>query len=616
MKRVFKWLGGGIAVLLILAGLLFVNVWFFKPVSIDLFYGRVFLKAALDSPELLTSLRLLDSVGIRGHNARFSDSSPAAELEDLRKFEREYEVFQRYDREDYQGEDLLSYDVFDYFMSQFVVDGERFMYHGFPVNQMFGIQSTLPSFMADQHVVEDRKGAEHYIARLQLFDDKFSQVIEGLNIRDQRGILPPQFAVQKVLKQMREFIDKPAAEHMLATHFAEQLAKIEADTLSQNERDRLQTRVNQAVADSVYPAYNQLIAYMESIEPRATSNDGVWRLPDGDEYYATQVRFHTSTTMTPAEIHQIGLAEVDRIAVEMDTILVAEGLTEGTIGERVQLLAKRPDQLYPDSADGRAQILADYQTILDEINAGMDAAFNVRPESGVEVVAVPEFSQDTAPGAYYQPPSLDGERPGRFFANLRNVSEIPKFGMRTLAYHEGIPGHHFQIALTQQLEELPMFRRLIPMTVFAEGWALYAERLAWEMGYQDDPLDNLGRLQAEMFRAVRLVVDTGMHYQHWSREQSIQYMLDYTGMGADEVEAEIERYLVNPGQALAYKVGMMKIVELRERAKQALGEEFDLKSFHDQVLTHGALPMYLLERVVDDWISASLNTDTTTSVQT
>ena len=604
MKKVFKWLGGGLVVLVIAAGLLLVNVWYFKPVSIDLFYGRVFLKVALDSPELLTSLRLLDGIGIRGHNARLSDASPQAELDSLQTFKREYEVFQRYDRDDYSGEKLLSYDVFDYFMSQFVVDGERFLYHSFPVNQMFGIQSSLPNFMVDQHVIDDQTGARHYLARLQQFDDKFAQVIEGLRLREQRGILPPQFAVQKVLKQMREFIDHAPAEHLLASHFAERMQALE-DQLDASKRAQLQAEVNAAVADDVYPAYRELIAYLESIAAKATSNDGVWRLPDGDEYYASQVAFHTSTEMTPEQIHQIGLQEVARIAAEMEAILQGEGLSEGTIGERVQQLAKRPDQLYPDSDAGRKQILADYQAILDEINGGMSAAFNLRPETGVEVRRVPEFSQDTAPGAYYQGPSLDGERPGVFYANLRKVAEIPKFGMRTLAYHEGIPGHHFQIALTQELKDLPMFRRLIPMTVFAEGWALYAEQLAWEMGFQDDPLDNLGRLQAEMFRAVRLVVDTGMHYQRWSREQSIGYMLDYTGMGEDEVTAEIERYLVNPGQALAYKIGMLKILELREYARNELGEQFDLKAFHDQVLTHGALPMYLLERVVRDWVGTS-----------
>jgi uncharacterized protein (DUF885 family) len=312
----------------------------------------------------------------------------------------------------------------------------------------------------------------------------------------------------------------------------------------------------------------------------------------------------TTLDLSAREIHEIGLAEVERIGREMDAILRAEGLTEGTIGERVQQLAKRPDQLYPDTEAGREQILADYQAILDEIDPAMDKYFNLRPETGVEVKRVPEFAEETSAGAYYQRPSLDGKRKGTFFANLRDVSEVPKFGMRTLAYHEGIPGHHFQIAITQQLEGIPMFRRLVPFTAYSEGWALYTERLAWEIGFQDDPLDNLGRLQAEMFRAVRLVVDTGMHHKRWTREEAIDYMLANTGMGEGEVEAEIERYLVMPGQALSYKVGMMKILELRERARRELGEDFSLPEFHDQVLGNGALPLTLLERVVDDWIES------------
>ena len=216
---------------------------------------------------------------------------------------------------------------------------------------------------------------------------------------------------------------------------------------------------------------------------------------------------------------------------------------------------------------------------------------------------VPEFSEKTAPGAYYEGPALDGSRPGTFYANLRNVAEVPKMGMRTLAYHEAVPGHHFQIAIAQELKDLPIFRRMVPFTAFAEGWALYAERLAWEAGFEKNPMDNLGRLQAEMFRAVRLVVDTGMHAKHWTREQAIQYMSDNTGMGDDEVTAEIERYLVNPGQALAYKVGMLKILELREKARAELGPKFDLREFHDQVLRNGSMPMEILERVVNDWIS-------------
>jgi len=601
MKRFFKWAGLSLLVLALAGGLLFANFWYFKPLSIDWFYGRVFLKFSLQQPELLTSMRMLDRFGIRGHNARFSDSSPAAELEQLEYWQREYETFQRYDRTDYSGQSLLSYDVFDYFMSNTMDDAGRWRLYGFPVNQMFGAQSNLPNFMTQQHVVEDELGAEHYIARLELFDTKFAQVLEGLHEREAAGILPPNFAVTKVIDQIEGFLEPAPAEHLLVAHFREQLDAIES--LPQTRRDELLQQATTAVETRVYPAYRELLGYLQLLAIKASSNDGVWRLPNGDAFYRTAIRQFTTTSMSPEEIHQLGLAEVERIAVEMDTILRAEGRVEGTLGERIQQIAQRPDQLYPDSDEGRAQILADYQAIIDEVDAAMPQYFNLRPSTGVEVKRVPEFSEATAPGAYYQPPSLDGKRKGAFFANLRDVSEIPKFGMRTLAYHEGVPGHHFQLAITQQLEGLPMFRRLVPFTAYSEGWALYAERLAWEAGFQDDPLDNLGRLQAEMFRAVRLVVDTGLHYKRWSREEAIAYMLEHTGMGEGDVTAEIERYLVMPGQALAYKVGMMKILELRQRAQDALGPDFDIKAFHDQILGNGALPLTLLEQVVDQWIA-------------
>ncbi|NBB92793.1 MAG: DUF885 family protein [Gammaproteobacteria bacterium] len=604
MKRFLKWGGAGLAVLVLAGGLLFANFWYFKPLSIDWFYSRAFLKFSLQQPEMLTSLRILDQFGIRGHNAELGDASPEAGEEMLAYWRDEYETFRRYDRSDYEGQDLLSYDVFDFFMSNQMADADRWRFHNFPVNQLFGVQSTLPDFMVQQHVVEDELGAEHYIARLSQFDEKFDGVLEGLRIREERGILPPAFAVTKVIEQVEGFLDSAPERHLLVAQFDEKLDAIDESELGQDRRDELRAQVVEAVEQSVYPAYENLLAYLRELSPKATSNGGVWRLPDGDAFYQQAIRQHTTTDMSADEIHEIGLAEVERIGREMDAILRAEGLTEGTIGERVQQLAQRPDQLYADTEAGRERILADYQTIIDEIDPAMDEYFNLRPETGVQVKRVPEFSEETSAGAYYQRPSLDGKRKGTFFANLRDVSEIPRFGMRTLAYHEAIPGHHFQIAITQQLEGIPMFRRLVPFTAYSEGWALYAERLAWEIGFQDDPLDNLGRLQAEMFRAVRLVVDTGMHHKRWTREEAIDYMLANTGMGEGEVEAEIERYLVMPGQALAYKVGMMKILELRERARRELGEDFSLPEFHDQVLGNGALPLTLLEEVVDDWIEA------------
>jgi len=354
----------------------------------------------------------------------------------------------------------------------------------------------------------------------------------------------------------------------------------------------------------VIPAYQKLLVQMESLRAKATRNDGVWALPDGDKFYQYTVESQTTTTLKATDIYETGLSEVARIGADMDAILTATGFTKGSRAERMQTMAKSPSQVYADSDEGRVQILKDYQAIIDEITKGLDTYFITKPKALVEVKRVPVFTEKTAPGAYYSPPPLDGSRPGIFYANLRDLTEQPKFTMRTLAYHEAVPGHHMQISIAQELKGLPIFRTVVPFTAYAEGWALYAEQLAWEAGYQQEPLDNLGRLRDEMFRAVRLVVDTGIHAKKWTREQAIDYMMANTGMPEAEVVTEIERYFVMPGQALSYKVGMLKILELRERAKKTLGPKFNLREFHDEVLKNGSLPLTVLERVIDAWIAA------------
>jgi uncharacterized protein (DUF885 family) len=602
MKRFLKWvLLYPLLMILVLAGAFFVHVWYFKPFSIDLYYNRVFAQVALDNPEMLTSMRLLDQYGIDFHADDLADASLAEEERQRKRLRDNYEIFQRYERSRYTGQDLLSYDIWDFFFRS-QLEGDRWRHHSFPVNQMFGIQAGLPNFMTDQHLVESERDARNYIARLEKFPVKFAQVQEGLRLREEKGLLPPRFMVEKVLQQLHGFVEPRPAEHMLVTSLQKKLEQIDASKLSPDMRTVLLADAVHAVEKSVYPAYLGLIAHFEALQSKVTSNDGVWRMPDGEAYYAYAVKANTTTDLSPEQIHQIGLTEVARIGGEMDRILREAGFAEGTLGARVQQLGRAPEQLYPDTDQGREQVLKDYQAIIDEISAGLDPYFAVKPSTGVVVKRVPEFSQKTAPGAYYQRPSMDGKRPGVFYANLRDLSEIPRFTMRTLAYHEGVPGHHFQSAIAQELKGLPMFRRMLPFTAYSEGWALYTERLAWEAGFQKNPLDDLGRLQAEMFRAVRLVVDTGMHYKRWSREQAIQYMIDHTGMGEGEVTAEIERYLVNPGQALAYKIGMLKLLELREKAHTELGGRFDIREFHDEVLRNGAMPMPILERVIGEYI--------------
>ena len=601
MRTLLKWLFRLTLALVLLAGIAFVHVWYFKPAKIDWFYARVFGQFALESPQMLSSMRILPPWA-DFYSDDLDDASPQHDEAMATMVREDLEMLRRYDREALDAEGKLSYDTLEFFLAN-MVEGDRFRFHDFPVNQMFGAQSNQPNFMADTHQVKDASGAESYIARLDQFPRNFSQVIEGLKLREAKGIVPPKFTVDKVLEQMRAFIDKPAAEHMLYTTFKEKLDKIDAAEMDQARRDELLQRVEASIDANVYPAYRELIGYFAALQPKATQNLGAWSLPDGEAYYAWCVRSHTTTDMTPEQVHALGLSEVARISGEMDAILRAQGLAEGSVGARVQQLARQPEQVYPNTPEGKTAMIAGYQAILDEINGKLGDSFNRRPKLGVVVRPVPEFSEKTAPGAYYQGGSFDGSRPGVFFANLRDTTETPKFAMRTLAYHEGIPGHHFQITIAQELEGVPFFRRVLPFTAYSEGWALYAERLAWEMGFQEDPLDNLGRLRDEMMRAVRLVVDSGIHYKRWTREQAVAYMLENTGMGEGDVTAEIERYFVNPGQALAYKAGMLKILELREKAREALGTRFKLSEFHDEVLTHGALPLSLVERVVDDWIA-------------
>ena len=600
MRFVLKWLLRLVLLVVVLAGIAFAHVWYFKPLKIDWFYGRVFAQFALQSPQMLSSMRILPPWA-DFYSDKLDDASPKHGDEMAALVDADLDMLHRYDREAMDDQGKLSYDALDFFLTN-MVEGQRFRYNGFPVNQMFGVQSNLPNFMADTHQVNNASDAANYIKRLDQFPLHFAQVIEGLKLRDAHGAIPPKFTVDKVLEQMRGFIAIPAEQNMLYTSFAEKLEKLGTDKLQPGARDELLGKARASIDARVYPAYLELIAWFTDLQPKATENLGAWSLPDGDAYYAWCVRSHTTTDMTPAEVHELGLSEVARISAEMDVILREQGLAEGSIGTRVQQLARQPEQMYPNTPEGKKEMVARYQTILDDINANLGDAFNRRPKLGVEVRPVPAFSEKTAPGAYYQGGAFDGSRPGIFFANLRDPGETPKFAMRTLAYHEGIPGHHFQITIAQELQDVPFFRRVLPFTAYSEGWALYAERLAWELGFQKDELDNLGRLRDEMMRAVRLVVDSGIHYKHWTREQAISYMLENTGMGEGDVTAEIERYFVNPGQALAYKAGMIKILALREKAKEQLGDRFKLSEFHDQVLTHGALPLSLVERVVDDWI--------------
>jgi uncharacterized protein (DUF885 family) len=601
MKYAAQWLLTALMAIVLVVVLLITHTSYFKPLRLDWFYTRVFAEFALDSPELLSSLRVLPG-WLDFYSGKLDDVSPAHDRKMMDRMKQDLATLDSYDRADLDREGKLSYDTLRYFLES-QVEGEPFMNHGFPVNQMAGIQSALPEFMVQVHQITNQGEAEAYIARLGKFPLKFAQLLESLKLSESKGVLPPRFTVEKVLKQMNEFVATPSRAHPLYINMRDKLANVPAGAISEAARGRLLADTDAALTGKVYPAYRSLIAYFTALQTKATRNDGAWSLPNGANYYAWTVRKHTTTSLSPQQVHDLGLAEVARVGAEMDAILKQQGLAEGSIGARVQQLAARPDQQYPDTDEGRKAMLAQYQAILDEANQGLDGVFDMRPKLGVQVQAVPAASQATAPGAYYQPGSFDGSRPGVFYANMRAPGETPKFAMRTLAYHEGIPGHHFQIAIAQELDGVPFFRKVIPFTAYQEGWALYAERLASEQGFEKTPLDNLGRLRDEMLRATRLVVDSGIHYKRWTREQAIAYMMENTGMGEGDVTAEVERYFVDPGQALGYKIGMLTILTLRENARHALGDKFDLKQFHNEVLKHGALPLTVLDRMVNDWVA-------------
>ena len=590
------------AVVLIIIWFIYALIWG-KPWSVKLLFTRSFVHFALKGPELLTMIGILEKFGLHGHNAKLSDVSVANETKMYKWIKRDLGLLRSYDRKRQNAKLLLSTDIMDWFLDD-LIRTEEFRFHDYPLNQMFGVQSELPNFMMTMHPLVSRLEARNYIKRLKRFGVKFDQVLEGLKVREEKGVLPPRFVIRRVLDEMIAFTGKPARENPLYTVFNDKLSKLEK--VSAQDRESLLAGVEAEISRTVYPAYSKLIEYFNALEQKATSDDGVWKLPQGGEYYAHCLRSNTSTDYSPEQVHEIGVKEVVRIEGEMKTILAGLGFKKVVNApKKLAELTKEERFLYPNTDEGRLAALTEYQAILDNMNAALEPYFAIRPRAALKVERVPEFREKTSAGAYYQPGDLGGKRPGIFYANLRDMKEVYKFGMKTLAYHEGIPGHHFQLAIAQELKGVPFFRRMVPFTAYAEGWALYAEKLAREIGfYKDDPYGELGYLDSELFRAVRLVVDTGIHAKKWTRQEAIDYMEAHTANAHESIVSEVERYIVMPGQACAYKIGEIKMVELRDKARDALGSKFDLRKFHDVVLKNGGMPLNLLERVVDAFIQS------------
>lgn len=521
-KRTWKfWTVRTLLAFLILGGLWLTNLIWFRPFNINHFYEKALIQGVKGSPETITALGI--PVLYDMTKDELDDISDAKKWENFNQAKEYYETLLSYDFASQSPENQLNTKILKYYteVGYFLaigVQGEPFLYHDYPVKQVDGLQSQLPSLLESSHKLKTESDIEAYISRLSKFDIKFSQLIESLKIRESKGIIPPKFINTIVLDEMKGFIGQQkdslanstvdiasaVTSNILYVNFETKVDSI-AD-ISQEQKAAFKKQVAEAIEQTVFPAYQSLIDYMEKLNLSATDDAGAWKLPNGDEYYRFMLKVNTSTDLNPEGLYNLGLSEVARIKKEMNTILEAEGYADSTktIGEIIQKLNKEERFLFPDNEEGREMLIAEYNRILDDINQGLGDAFDISPKAGLEVKRVPPFKEEGSPLAYYERPALDGSKGGAFFINLRNPGEITKFGMKTLAYHEGIPGHHFQVAIQNELKGLPTFRNVLPFVAYGEGWALYTERLAWELGfYENDPFGNLGRLQAEMFRSVR-----------------------------------------------------------------------------------------------------------------
>jgi uncharacterized protein (DUF885 family) len=558
---------------------------------------RIFYDRLKDSPETATSLGL--DKGERA-NLRFllSDYSGAARAAQSARTRRELDRLRAIDRARLSPDAAIDYDVVEYGLLG-TTAGARFPYGSnegdsyspYVLSHLSGPYRRVPDFLENQHPIETEADVEAYLARLSALPRAIGQSSELQQADADRGVVAPDYVLDRTLELLRGLRGQPAGEAQLITSLGRRAAAagIAGDHAA---------TARKIVESDLYPALDRQIALISALRARATHDAGVWRLPDGPAYYAGALEASTTTKLGAEEIHRLGLEQVAQLEAELDPILRGAGLTRGTAGERLVELNKRPDQVYPNTDAGKADLIAELNRQIAAMNARLPQAFSTLPKARVEARRVPEAIQAGSPGAYYEVPPSDGSRPGLYFINLRDTFDRPKFGLRTLTHHEAIPGHHMQGTLALESPHIPLIRRHAYYSAYGEGWALYAEQLADELGiYGDDPLGRAGMLQSFLFRATRLVVDTGIHARRWSREQATDYFMRTTGIARGRSQNEIDRYTAWPGQATSYKIGHLTWLRLREQARARQGDRFDLKQFHE-ILRQGTMPLAVLERVV------------------
>jgi uncharacterized protein (DUF885 family) len=547
-----------------------------------------------DSPTFATNLGL--DVGELGHlRGELGAQSLAKAEEERRQAATRYAELRRFGRRGLSETGQLNYDIAE-FRGSVAADATQFRFGeigGRPapyvVSQLGGAYYGTPDFLDAQHPVNTKADADYYLTRLEAFARNIDQETQRFQHDVALGVIPPDFIMDKTIGNLEKLRAAPAGETTLVRSITRRG--------SEKKLGDYRQAATQIVTGPVHDALDRQIAALKAVRPRAGHDAGVWRLPNGQAYYANALRFNTTTTYTPDEVHQIGLDQVRDLHAQLDVLLRGQGYTKGTVGERLNAMNEDPKLLWPNTDAGRAALLQSLNEQVAEITPLLPRVFNRIPQAKLEIRRVPISIEAGAPGGYYSGASLDGSRPGAYYINLKDTKEWPKNGLKTLTYHEGVPGHHFQISTAREAGELPLYRRTQGFAAYNEGWALYSERVADELGvYANDPLGKIGFLQSYLFRAVRLVVDTGMHHKRWSREQAIQWMVDNAAEPVGSATREIERYVVWPGQACAYKLGETVISRLRREMEARPG--FDIKRFHDAVLLGGSMPLTVLERRV------------------
>ena len=566
--------------------------------KVSTFLRKSFENQVSLSPELQTRL------GIKTDYGKLDDNTPETENIDLAIHKKELAwLTDSVNVEALYKKVLLSYKLYKDKIKNNIADYKYRLYN-YPVNQMFGAQSGKPAFLINMHRIEDVSDANAYISRLNEFNKYFTQLIKNLETREALGIVPPKFVFDKVIQDSENILagqpfDTSDKKSTLLKDFSEKINKLK---IAAKKKNKLEIMARQALLTSVKPAYSNLISFLKKQKERANSDHGAWKFPNGEAFYNNALKRTTTTDLTANEIHQIGLDEVARIHKEMNMIRNKVNF-EGTLQDFFQFMKTDKQFYYNDDKQGKDAYLRKAVSLIDSMKTRLDEIFITKPKAEIMVKAVESFREQSAGKAFYNRPAADGSRPGIYYANLYDMESMPIYQMEALAYHEGIPGHHMQLAIQQELKEVPLFRKFGGYTAYTEGWGLYSEFIPKEMGFYADPYSDFGRLAMELWRACRLVVDTGIHAKKWTREEGIAYYTENTPNAKLDAIKMVERHIVMPSQATAYKIGMLKILELRAKAKNVLGDQFDIREFHEVVLSHGAIPLHILENFVNEYIS-------------